>query len=173
MNGLSRRILGIDPGTHRVGFGLIAIEDRQLLPLHFGCLEVGGDTRAQRLLSLRRALLQCIKAYQPTEAAVEELFFAKNVTTALKVAEARGVILATFAEIGIPVREYTPNQVKLAVTGFGAAPKLQVQKMVQLLLGLPSLPRPDDAADGLALAICASVEALVLKGQRSVERGAR
>lgn len=147
-------LLGIDPGTHRMGYGVIDYTHGQIQALDYGCFEpslklLGG----QRLLDLHQRLMAVIDQYKPQALAIEQLYFAKNVTTGLRVAEARGVVLLAAAQAGIPVSEYQPNQIKQAVTGSGAAPKSQMQKMVQLLLKLPSLPTPDDAADGLAIAI--------------------
>lgn len=168
-----RCILGIDPGTHRIGFGLVRSEGNRLSSVDFGCLEIRGHNRANGLARIRTTLREYIDRYQPTEAAVEDLFFTKNVSTGLKVAEARGVILLTLHDAGLPVREYTPNQIKQAVTGYGAAPKHQVQRMVQMLLHLPTLPKPDDAADGLAVAICASIKTVEDRQLETTQKGGR
>ena len=108
----------------------------------------------ERLLKLNQSLKEIVLLHRPVSSAVEKLFFSKNVTTAIAVGQARGVILLTLAEAGLPVAEYTPMEVKLAIAGYGGADKQQVQQMVRALLNLSELPRPDDAADALAIAIC-------------------
>ena len=125
--------------------------------MDYGVITTPKDMpHGERLLELRDDLAGIISEFSPDRVAVEQLFFCKNVKTALTVGEARGVILATIAEAKLPIEEYTPLQVKDAVCGSGNAPKLQVQQMVQSILGMEELPRPDDAADGLALAICSA-----------------
>lgn len=148
-------VLGIDPGTAATGYGVLERNGARLRAIDFGCL--GTDptaTPAERLLAIHAGIGELIETHRPALVAVERLFFNRNVQTALSVGQARGVILLAAAQHGIPVHEYTPNEVKVAVTGYGRAPKDQVQRMVQLVLGLPSLPHPDDAADALAVAIC-------------------
>ncbi|KPV42267.1 crossover junction endodeoxyribonuclease RuvC [Alicyclobacillus ferrooxydans] len=148
------RILGIDPGLARLGFGLIDLEENRLLPVHYGCLETPADwSTPRRLAFLYEELKKIIEQYQPSVMAVEQLFFYKNVTTAFVVGQARGVALLAGVQAGIEAVEYTPMQVKLAVTGYGKAVKTQVQDMVQLLLRLAERPEPDDTADALAIAI--------------------
>lgn len=148
-------VLGIDPGTARTGYGVVSREGSSLRMVDYGCLETIADRPlGARLLLIHEALTDLIETYRPEAVGVERLFFNKNVRTALSVGQARGVILLAAAQHGIAVHEYTPNEVKVAVTGYGRAPKDQVQRMVQLVLGLPSLPHPDDAADALAVAIC-------------------
>ncbi len=147
------RVLGIDPGTTRMGYGLIEQEGGKFRCLAYGCLESGpGILPEERLSSLAADLRRVIAKYRPAGAVIEKLFFAKNARTALAVAEARGVALATLAESGVPVREILPKHVKSGVTGYGNAGKKQVQTMIQKLLGLKEPPRPDDAADALAIA---------------------
>ncbi len=146
-------ILGIDPGTTRVGYGVIEKDGPQLKMLAYGCLEVD---KAYILKSIKEALLKLIKEYQPNRAGVEKLFFVKNAKTAMAVSEARGVIMLCLQEKGIHTHEFTPLEVKQWVTGYGQAEKAQVQKMVRLILKLNTEPRPDDAADALAIAICCS-----------------
>lgn len=154
----SRTILGIDPGTHRLGYGLIRASGLRIEMLTYGCIEPTGPLEpADRLVVLYDQLVALMKEHKPDQVAVEELYFVKNVTTALRVAEARGVILLAARQQLIHVAEYKPTAIKAAVTGHGQAPKQQMQRMVQLLLKLPTLPRPDDAADGLAIAICHSL----------------
>jgi len=148
-------VLGIDPGTAATGFGVLERSGSQLRAIDYGCIETpAGMDLSERLLLIHDAIGTLIDLHQPTLVAVERLFFNKNVQTAFSVGQARGAVLLTAAEHGIPVSESTPSEVKLAVTGYGKAPKAQVQRMVQALLGLGELPRPDDAADALAIAIC-------------------
>jgi crossover junction endodeoxyribonuclease RuvC len=148
------RIIGIDPGTATTGFGIIEHDHGKLTFVDAGViLTTPDDTMPQRLATLHAELAQVIAETRPVQAAVEQLFFATNVTTAISVGQARGVILLTLAEAGLAVAEYTPMQIKQAVSGYGGAKKLQIQQMVKALLNLPQIPRPDDAADGLAIAI--------------------
>ncbi len=149
------RILGIDPGYAIVGYGVIdsergkntyighgAVTTAASLPLHLRLMEIHGD------------VVTLIEHYRPDAVAIEQLFFNTNITTAIQVAQARGVILLACAEQGVPVYEYTPLQVKQAVVGYGRAEKKQVMELTRILLGLAAVPRPDDAADALAIAIC-------------------
>lgn len=153
-------ILGIDPGTARVGYGLIRKEGSKLVHVAHGCLETPKTVaHADRLQMLHEALHGLVDLHQPTLAGVEKLFFARNVNTALPVSEARGVTLLALRERSLAVSEHTPMQVKLAVTGYGAADKRQVQEMVRRLFALKDVPKPDDAADALAIAYCAAVTA--------------
>jgi len=149
------RILGIDPGLAIVGFGVIEYSANRFRTLSYGAITTPAHTPVgQRLSQIHRELDQLIKKYQPDEMAVEELFFNTNITTGITVAEARGVILLTGSENGIPVFEYTPLQVKQAVVGYGNAEKSQVILMVKTLLGLEKSPKLDDTSDALAIAIC-------------------
>ncbi len=148
-------ILGIDPGTAITGYGVISHQGNHLK--YIACGVIRTDSKlptADRLIEIHRQLDEIIKAYHPDAAAVEELFFNRNVTTALTVGQARGVVLLTLATAGLPIAEYTPLQVKQAVVGYGRAEKNQIQEMVRMLLCLPEVPKPDDAADALAIAIC-------------------
>ena len=149
-------VLGIDPGTARTGFGVVAEDDHdQLVLVDYGVIKTpAGHETAERLARLHSELQDLIQRYSPTEAAVERLFFQKNVSTAMQVGQARGVILLTLTQAGLPIGEYSPQDIKLAVTGYGAADKVQMQRMVKTLLEMPELPQPDDAADALAIAIC-------------------
>lgn len=151
-------ILGLDPGTAATGYGILEkLEADKLTCLAFGCIETpAGLEQAARLGQIRKAIARLIEKYEPSLAAVEQLFFTKNIKTALAVAHARGVLLEALHAHHIQIYEYTPLQVKQAVTGYGKAEKLQMQKMVKALLSLPTIPRPDDAADALAVAICAA-----------------
>lgn len=149
------RVLGIDPGTARTGYGIVERDGNALKVVDFGCLEtLSSAPPAERLLSIHRGVLQLIELHRPEMVGVERLFFNRNVQTAFAVGQARGVVLLAAATHGLPVHEYGPHEVKIAVTGYGRADKGQVQRMVQTLLGLAELPRPDDAADALAVAIC-------------------
>lgn len=147
--------LGIDPGTATLGLGLVREHrDGSLEAVHFGVIRTPAKTpMPKRLQTIHHKLKTLIDQYQPDRAGVEELFFARNVTTALTVAQARGVILLTLQNAGLPIAEYKPNVVKQSVCGYGSADKRQMQEMVRLLLGLEKIPRPDDAADALAVAI--------------------
>ena len=148
------KILGLDPGTHRIGYGVIEVVGSNLQPTTYGCLETKPAVLlGDRLVEISDTLDTLIRDHQPDAIAIEELYFVQNVTTGLKVAEARGVLLLGARRARIPVAEYKPNLIKSTVAGYGLAGKQQVQRMVQLLLKLPSLPKPDDAADGLAIAI--------------------
>ena len=147
--------LGIDPGTATTGFGLVRLNpDGELVAVKYGVILTPKDTSASsRLVMLYDQLQDLLKQYQPDTAAVEKLFFSRNVTTALAVGQARGVVMLSLEQAGIEPFEYTPNEVKQAVAGFGGADKRQVQDMVRALLQLDSIPKPDDAADALAIAI--------------------
>lgn len=148
-------ILGIDPGTAIMGYGLIEKKGNRLLPLTYSCWRTPAHTpMPERLLTLYNELQMFMQSYHPQQIAVEELFFNRNTTTAITVAQARGVVLLAGAKAGIPVYEYTPLQVKQAVVGYGRADKKQIQQMVRALLGLQEVPKPDDTADALAIAIC-------------------
>lgn len=149
------RVLGIDPGTAITGYGIVEGEGDNLTPVTYGAITTPADQPLpQRLQQIYRQLQALIAEWRPQSAAVEELFFSKNARTALVVGHARGVALLALADAGLPIQEYKPAEVKQAVAGYGGAPKDQVQGMVQLLLGLDEIPRPDDAADALAVAIC-------------------
>ena len=149
-------VLGIDPGTATTGYGLVqAFPDGHYQAVDYGVLTTPAKTPlAERLLMLHDGLRALLHQYSPDGAAVEKLFFQRNVTTAMSVGQARGVILLTLAQHGLTVAEYTPNEIKEAVTGYGSADKTQMQRMVQMLLSLETVPKPDDAADALAVALC-------------------
>lgn len=148
-------ILGIDPGTAALGYGIVEKTGSRLRAIDYGRFETSPDSpMPERLLAIHTLLDELISLHQPAVVAVERLFFSKNAQTAMAVGQARGVVLLTAAQHGRPVREATPNEVKSAIAGYGAADKEQVQRMVQLVLGMPELPRPDDAADALAIAVC-------------------
>lgn len=148
--------LGIDPGTAITGYGLVReTDDGGLETVAFGVIETPSrELPEKRLLLLYDELKKIILLHRPDACAVEKLFFQKNVKTALAVGEARGVVLLAIAQAGMTVAEYTPMEIKQAVVGYGGAEKMQVQQMVKALLGLAQIPKPDDAADALAVAIC-------------------
>jgi crossover junction endodeoxyribonuclease RuvC len=149
------RVVGIDPGTATTGYGVIEETAGRLVLISYGTICTPPEmAMPQRLLDLHSQLTDLLALHMPDTAAVESLFFQKNVRTAISVGQARGAVLLALAERGMPVGEYTPLEVKQAVTGYGGAEKRQVQTMVRTLLGLAELPRPDDAADALAVAIC-------------------
>jgi crossover junction endodeoxyribonuclease RuvC len=149
------RVLGIDPGTATTGYGVVEDSGGKLAPVAYGVVTTpAGMPMPARLLALHDQIGQLIALHAPETAAVESLFFQKNVRTAIAVGQARGVILLALERGRVPVSEYTPLQVKQAVAGYGGAEKRQVQIMVRTLLALAELPRPDDAADALAIAIC-------------------
>lgn len=148
------RVLGIDPGLAIVGYGVVDISGNRLNYVTHGCVYTTPDmTMPDRLDKVYDGIVALIEQFKPEAVSVEELFFAKNVKTAISVAHARGVILLACQKMGVPMLEFTPKQVKEAVAGNGSADKKQVQYMVRVLLGLKETPKPDDAADGLALAI--------------------
>ncbi len=149
-------VIGIDPGTAITGFGILEEQPGGgIRAIDYGVIRTKTEqSQPERLLALQQDLLRLVLKYQPAEAAVEKLFFQKNVKTALAVGEARGVVLLTLAMHHIPLAEYTPSDVKQTVVGYGAAEKKQVQFMVTELLKLESIPQPDDAADALAIALC-------------------
>ena len=147
-------ILGLDPGLATTGYGLIEVSGKALTALDYGVLTTPASSgTAQRLQRLYREVEDLIERQRPAEVAIE-LFVARNLRTALAVGQGRGVAILAAAQKGLPVYEYSPSQVKLAVCGYGRGEKRQIQEMVRLQLGLTALPQPDDAADDLAIAIC-------------------
>lgn len=154
---MNKIILGIDPGLATTGFGVICEKQGEVEYLSCGCIITSKhDSLAQRLLIISESLDKLIRQHQPGLAAVESIFFAQNRTTAMAVAQAKGVILATLAKHNLPVIEYTPLQVKQALTGYGRADKRQIQKIIKSVLKLEDIPKPDDSADALAIAVCAA-----------------
>lgn len=148
-------VLGIDPGTAMTGYGIVSREGSRLRAIDFGCFQTIPDRELpDRLRMIHQAVTELIELHQPACVGVERLFFNKNAHSAFAVGQARGVVLLAAAQHGLPVFEYGPHEVKIAVTGYGRAAKEQVQRMVQTILGLDEVPRPDDAADALAVAIC-------------------
>ena len=147
-------VLGIDPGTAATGYGIVERSGSKLRALDYGCLETTpAHELAVRLMVIHRSVAQLIEMHRPQMVGVERLFFNRNVQTAFAVGQARGVVLLAAAQAGVPVFEYGPHEVKMAVTGYGRADKRQVQRMVQMVLGMAQLPRPDDAASLLVTAL--------------------
>jgi len=148
-------VLGIDPGTAITGYGLVREEEEGLVLVGCGVITTPADQLLpQRLQAIYRGLTTIIAQHRPDQVAVEELFFSRNVRTALSVGQARGVVLLAAAEAGLPLHEYKPLEVKQTVAGYGGADKRQVQEMVRMLLQLERVPEPDDAADAVAVAVC-------------------
>jgi crossover junction endodeoxyribonuclease RuvC len=148
-------VLGIDPGTAITGYGLVREDDEGLTLVRCGVITTPADQLLpQRLQAIYRGLAAIIGQHRPDQVAVEELFFSRNVRTALSVGQARGVVLLAAAEAGLPLHEYKPLEVKQTVAGYGGADKRQVQEMVRMLLNLEQVPEPDDAADAVAVAVC-------------------
>lgn len=148
------RIIGIDPGTGILGFGIIEVVKTKPVLVDAGVIRTPvKEDDAVRLLTIYDELTDIITQTKPDMMSVEKLFFARNVTTAMTVAQARGVVLLTAMQNKLPIHEYTPMQIKQAITGYGKADKKQIQEMVRLLLDLPEVPKPDDAADALAAAL--------------------
>jgi crossover junction endodeoxyribonuclease RuvC len=149
-------VIGIDPGTAITGYGVVRThQGRDVEAVDYGVIETPAKTpMPERLVMLYEQLNQILTLHRPDTGAVEKLFFQKNVRTAISVGQARGVALLSLAQAGISIGEYTPNEIKQAVAGYGGADKYQVQQMVRLLLNLEEVPKPDDAADALAVAIC-------------------
>ena len=163
-------VLGIDPGTAITGYGLVREDDEGLALVGYGVITTpAGQPLPERLQTIYRGLADVIREHQPEQAAVEELFFSRNVRTALSVGHARGVVLLALADAGLQVYEYKPLEVKQAITGYGGADKQQVQEMVRMLLDLERVPQPDDAADAVAVAVChihsARMAALIAKAR--------
>jgi len=153
-------ILGIDPGLADTGYGVIKEKDSKVEVIAYGCIKTAAKLpHPERLGIINSELKKIIKKFKPELVAVEQLFFFKNVKSALQVGEARGVVLLTARQAKINLSEFTPLQVKQAVTGYGRAEKLQIQKMLQNIFSLDELPKPDDAADALAVAYCAAQSA--------------
>lgn len=147
-------IFGVDPGTAKMGFGVIQFDHNSRLIAH-GVLETPAKTSMpSRLRTLYERVSELLDTHRPAVLAVEQLFFARNVTTAISVGQARGVVLLAAAQRDIPVHEYTPSEIKQSIVGYGKADKAQVQEMVRMILSLEAIPQPDDAADAIAVAIC-------------------
>jgi len=170
-------VVGVDPGTATTGYALVAEDaEGEIRLVRYGVIETrAGEPMPLRLLSIHADLSALIRETGPEAMAVEELFFSRNVTTALTVGQARGVILLAAAQAGLPVFEYKPAEVKQALVGYGGASKTQMQEMVRMMLDLADVPRPDDAADAIAVAICHlhshRLRQLMNTGTASVLRG--
>lgn len=151
------RILGIDPGTAIVGWGIIDHDEARMKNhiVAYGHIKTNKDTvRSERLMEISKNIVTLIDTYQPSEVSIEELFYFKNAKTVISVAEARGVLIYTCANHHLTIGEYTPLQVKQSLTGYGKAQKKQIQEMIKNVLKLNKIPQPDDAADALAVALC-------------------
>lgn len=149
------RILGIDPGTATVGWGILEVEGSRMTPIAYGHIETSPKhTLSERIAEISENLREISKIHSPDEASVEKIFFFKNQKTVIAVSQARGAILLTLETLGIRLFEYTPLQVKQSLTGYGRAEKKQMQIMIKSILKLTEIPKPDDVADALALALC-------------------
>ncbi len=150
-------VLGIDPGTATTGYGFVSEEtDGTVVAVAYGAIITAPKTpMPQRLQKIYREVTRLIAEHKPDEASIEEMFFGKNVTAAIHVAQGRGVALMAMADANLPIREYKPAQIKQSIAGYGNAPKEQMQEMVRTLLDLETIPKPDDAADALAIALTA------------------
>ena len=147
--------MGIDPGYAIVGYGLVKKEGNDIKPLQYGVIRTAADIPIeQRLNEIYSDLTQLIEAFRPESVAIEKLYFNTNEKTAINVAQARGVIILACTRAGVPIYEYTPLQVKMSVVGYGRAEKKQVQELTRSILKLDKIPKPDDAADALAIAVC-------------------
>ena len=156
-SGTLRRIIGVDPGLASTGWGVLEFSEGRLRYLAHGCIETSPEeNRGDRLLVIHKAFLKVLKSYKPSEASMENIYFGKNISSAMSVAEARGVLLLTLTAQGLPLLELTPHAIKQAVVGVSRADKKQIQEMVRLILGLKEIPKPDHAADALGAAICAA-----------------
>ncbi|MEK7648102.1 MAG: crossover junction endodeoxyribonuclease RuvC [Patescibacteria group bacterium] len=153
---VGRRILGIDPGFGRMGYAVLEEVGREQFTIRaYGCVETKKEQLfSQRLVEIADACEKLLAEFQPESMAIEQLFFGKNVTTGIQVSHARGVIMLTAARAGIAIREFNPLQIKQIITGYGGAKKDQMQRMVQVLLRLKEMPKSDDAADAIAVALC-------------------
>lgn len=157
------KILGIDPGTRRIGYGIIEKEGSRIRLIKTGILTISKKDDTGALLETKSEIERIVKEFSPDTAAIEKLFFTKNISTGIQVAHARGVICATIAALGVPISEYSPTEIKLSVTGYGLADKKSVAKMVSLILREKELHIIDDAMDALAVAITASSKMRVEK----------
>jgi len=152
-----RRIIGVDPGLASTGWGVIEISGARLKYIAHGCIETNSEApRGERLVFIYKSFLKVLNTHKPAEAAMENLYFGRNISSAMSVAESRGVLLMALTARGLPVLELTPNAIKKAVVGVTRAEKNQMQEMVRLILGLKEIPKPDHAADALGAAICAA-----------------
>lgn len=163
------RVIGIDPGIAIVGFGVIDKLGSRLVPVQYGCVETkAGTPQEVRLMQVYESVGALMDKYKPDAVAVEKLFFNRNVTTAFTVSEARGVIVLAAVQRGLQLAEYTPMQVKQAIVGYGKAEKKQVQEMTRMFLKLSAVPKPDDVADALAIAVCHAHSSVMLQRMNGV-----
>lgn len=149
-------ILGIDPGTNKIGYGIIKKDKNQFLLINYGCINIKSKSINENLVKIQKEIEKLIQIYKPNIAAIEQIFFFKNKKTAINIAQSRGVIITTLMKANIEIKEFTPLQIKQSVCGYGKADKNQVQKMIKLIFKLKDVPKPDDAADAIATAFCAS-----------------
>jgi len=149
-------VMGVDPGLAITGYGVLEKNGNRVVPVAYDSIVTSAKTMtpAERLEMIHMRIGELLDGYRPSHMAIEKLFFSRNVTSAMGVSEVRGVIILAAQQRGIPVSEYTPTQVKMAITGSGKADKLQMQEMIRRLLGLSEIPKPDDVADGLSVALC-------------------
>lgn len=149
------RIIGIDPGTATTGFSILENRNGKISLLDFGCIRTQKGLNPEiRLNQIADDINELIKKWNPKKAAIEKIFFKKNIKTAISVAQARGVILQKLCEKGVSIKEYTPLEIKSQICGYGKADKKMIQQMVKIILGLNKIPKPDDASDAIAAAIC-------------------
>ncbi|MEI6627292.1 MAG: crossover junction endodeoxyribonuclease RuvC [bacterium] len=154
-NGKPKILLGIDPGLADTGYGVISADGQKITVITYGSIKTAKTlTLQERLKQIEQEIKAIIEKYQPEAAGIEKLFFQRNVTTAMLVSQVRGILMLILANNALPTLEFTPLQVKQSVTGYGQADKKQIQQMVKSICGLKEIPRPDDAADALAIAIC-------------------
>lgn len=152
---VTMRIIGVDPGVAIVGFGIIDTMQHTMHPVSYGAITTTANTPfEERLLTIKKNITELIETHRPDVCAIEEVYFSKNVKTAMQVGHARGVILCCCAEQGVPIYHYAPTAIKRAIIGYGGADKKQIQFMTKELLKLKKQPKPDDVADALAIAIC-------------------
>ena len=156
-------ILGIDPGTTRIGYGVVESDKNRMVPVEYGLISNPGKVRSIDLVNTHKQLSKIIDKHHPEIVAIEKLFFTNNVTTAMSVSEFRGVLLFTCAQKGVPVVELTPTEIKSGISGYGKADKNQVQRMVKMILGIKEDIKPDDVADALAIAICGASNIIPVK----------
>ena len=162
---VTRRIIGVDPGLASTGWGIVEFAEGRLRYIAHGCIETeAGRPRGERLLYIYQSFLTILENYKPLEAAIEDLYFGKNISSAMTVAEARGVLCMALAQQGLSILELPPNTIKKAIVGVVKAEKKQIQEMVRFLLGLSEIPRPDHAADALGAAVCAAHTVSLPKG---------
>ena len=168
------RILGIDPGTATTGFGVIEKNGSVLKFVDAGVITTSPEiSMPNRLVMIHEEMTQVIREVKPDQVAIELLYFANNVTTAMTVGQSRGVVTLACAAAGLPIAEYTPLQVKMAVTGYGRADKKQIQEMVKMMLKLSAVPKPDDAADGLAIAITHASQTVQVQPKATAKKGVK